>query len=41
MKFSSRVIYGMRATLALARAHGQGSPFLKDILERENLKATL
>jgi len=40
MKFSSRAIYGMRAMLALARAHGQGSTFLKDIVERENLPGT-
>lgn len=40
MKLSSRVIYGMRAMLALARAHGQGSTFLKDIVERENLPGT-
>jgi Rrf2 family protein len=30
----------MRAMLALARAHGQGSTFLKDIVERENLPGT-
>ena len=40
MKFSSRAIYGMRAMLALARAHGQGSTFLKDIVEREGLPGT-
>ena len=40
MKFSSRAIYGMRAMLALARAHGQGSVFLKDIVEREHLPGT-
>jgi len=40
MKFSSRAIYGMRAMLALARTHGQGSTFLKDIVERENLPGT-
>jgi Rrf2 family protein len=40
MKLSSRAIYGMRAMLALARAHGQGSIFLKDIVERENLPGT-
>jgi len=40
MKFSSRAIYGMRAMLALARAHGQGSTFLKDIVDRENLPGT-
>ena len=40
MKFSSKVLYGMRAMLALARAHGQGSTFLKDIVERENLPGT-
>ena len=31
MKFSSRAIYGMRAMLVLALAHGKGSTFLKDI----------
>jgi len=40
MKLSSRAIYGMRAMLALARNHGQGSTFLKDIVERENLPGT-
>jgi Rrf2 family protein len=40
MKFSSRAIYGMRAMLALARSHGQGSTFLKDIVEREGLPGT-
>ena len=40
MKFSTRAIYGMRAMLALARAHGRGSTFLKDIAERENLPGT-
>jgi Rrf2 family protein len=40
MKFSSRAIYGMRAVLALARAHGHGSVFLKDIVEREHLPGT-
>jgi Rrf2 family protein len=40
MKFSSRAIYGMRAMLALARTHGQGSTFLKDIVEREGLPGT-
>jgi Rrf2 family transcriptional regulator, cysteine metabolism repressor len=40
MKFSSRAIYGMRAMLVLARAHGQGSVFLKDIVEREHLPGT-
>ncbi len=40
MKFSSRAIYGMRAMLVLARTHGQGSTFLKDIVERENLPGT-
>ncbi len=40
MKFSSRAIYGMRAVLALARAHGHGSTFLKDIVEREHLPGT-
>jgi Rrf2 family transcriptional regulator, cysteine metabolism repressor len=40
MKFSTRAIYGMRAMLALARAHGHGSTFLKDIAERENLPGT-
>lgn len=40
MKFSSRAIYGMRAMLVLARAHGKGSTFLKDIVERENLPGT-
>jgi Rrf2 family protein len=30
----------MRAMLALARAHGQGSTFLKDIVEREHLPGT-
>jgi Rrf2 family protein len=40
MKFSSRAIYGMRAMLVLARAHGQGSTFLKEIVERENLPGT-
>lgn len=40
MKFSSRAIYGLRAMLVLARNHGQGSTFLKDIVERENLPGT-
>ena len=40
MRLSSRAIYGMRAMLALARTHGQGSTFLKDIVERENLPGT-
>ena len=40
MKFSSRAIYGMRAMVALARNHGQGSTFLKDIVEREGLPGT-
>jgi len=40
MKFSSRSIYGMRAMLALARTHGQGSTFLKSIIEREGLPGT-
>jgi len=40
MKLSSRAIYGMRAMLALARAHGQGSVLLKDIVEQENLPGT-
>jgi Rrf2 family transcriptional regulator, cysteine metabolism repressor len=40
MKFSSRAIYGMRAMLVLARAHGQGSTLLKDIVEREGLPGT-
>jgi Rrf2 family protein len=30
----------MRAMLALARTHGHGSTFLKDIVERENLPGT-
>jgi Rrf2 family protein len=30
----------MRAMLALARAHGQGSVLLKDIVEQENLPGT-
>ena len=40
MKLSSRAIYGVRAMLALARNHGQGFTFLKDIVERENLPGT-
>jgi Rrf2 family protein len=40
MKFSSRAIYGLRAMLALARVHGQGSTLLKDIVEREGLPGT-
>ncbi len=40
MKFSTRSIYGMRAMLALARDHGQGSMFLKDIAAQENLPTT-
>lgn len=40
MKFSTRAIYGMRAMLALAREHGRGSMFLKDIAERERLPGT-
>jgi len=40
MKFSTRAIYGMRAMLALAREHGRGSMFLKDIAEREKLPGT-
>lgn len=40
MKFSTRAIYGMRALLALAREHGKGSMFLKDIAEREKLPGT-
>lgn len=40
MRFSSRTLYGMRAMVALARVHGQGSAFLKDIVEAEGLPAT-
>ncbi|HNX31047.1 MAG TPA: Rrf2 family transcriptional regulator [Holophaga sp.] len=40
MKFSSRAIYGMRAMLVLARSHGHGSTFLKEIVEREHLPGT-
>ena len=40
MKFSTRAIYGMRAMLALAKAHGHGSTFLKEIAEREGLPST-
>jgi len=40
VKFSSRAIYGMRAMLVLARAHGHGSTFLKEIVEREHLPGT-
>ena len=40
LKFSSRTLYGMRAMLALARTHGQGSTFLKDIAEAEGLPGT-
>lgn len=40
MKFSTRSMYGLRALLALARDHGQGSLFLRDIAEREGLPAT-
>jgi Rrf2 family transcriptional regulator, cysteine metabolism repressor len=40
MKFSTRALYGMRAMLALARTHGRGSTFLKDLAERENLPGT-
>lgn len=40
MKFSSRAIYGLRAMLALARVHGQGSMLLKDIVEQEGLPGT-
>ena len=40
MQISSRTLYGMRAMLALARVHGQGSTFLKDIAEAEGLPGT-
>jgi Rrf2 family protein len=40
MKFSSRAIYGLRAMIALAKAHGHGSTFLKEIAEREGLPGT-
>jgi len=40
MKFSSRAIYGLRAMIALAKAHGHGSIFLKEIAEREGLPGT-
>jgi len=40
MKFSSRSIYGMRAMVALAKAHGHGSTLLKEIAEREGLPGT-
>nr|WP_320133672.1 Rrf2 family transcriptional regulator [uncultured Holophaga sp.] len=40
MKLSTRSVYGMRAMLALAREHGRGSLFLKDIAEREKLPGT-
>jgi len=40
MKLSSRAMYGTRAMLALARAHGQGTVLLKDIVEREGLPGT-
>ena len=37
MKLSSRALYGVRAMLILARAHGQGSMLLKEIAERGRL----
>ncbi len=40
MRFSTRSTYGMRAMLALAKGHGQGSMFLKDLAAQENLPAT-
>lgn len=40
MKFSTRSMYGLRALMALARDHGQGSLFLRDIAEREGLPGT-
>ena len=40
MRLSSRALYGMRAVLALARHHGKGSIFLKDIAEQERLPGT-
>ena len=40
MKFSTRALYGMRAILALARTHGRGSTFLKDLAGQENLPGT-
>ena len=39
MKFSSRAIYGMQAVLGLARRHGRGPTFLKDLAEAEGLPA--
>jgi len=40
VRLSSRSLYGMRAVLVLARNHGQGSVFLKDIVARERLPPT-
>jgi len=40
MKFSTRALYGMRAILALARTHGRGSTFLKDLAGQEHLPGT-
>lgn len=40
MRLSTRALYGMRAVLALARCHGQGSIYLRDIAERERLPGT-
>ena len=40
MRLSTRALYGMRAVVALARCHGQGSIYLRDIAERERLPGT-
>ena len=40
MRLSSRALYGMRAVLALARHHGKGSIYLKDIAVQEKLPGT-
>ena len=40
MRLSSRSLYGMRAVLVLARNHGRGSIFLKDIAAGERLPPT-
>lgn len=37
MKLSTRTRYGVRLMLALARIHGQGSVFLKDIAKEEEI----
>ena len=40
MRLSTRALYGMRAVVALARCHGKGSVYLRDIAQREHLPGT-